>query len=128
MSEMALTADHLIVIGRGRLIADASVDEFLRRHSKKVVRVRSPQADELVALVAGPDVTASPLEPGLVEIDGLTAEQVGEAAAANGFVLHELTPQQVTLEDAFIDLTQGELEFRAHASLDSLAEKEDVPA
>lgn len=126
MSEMALTAEHLIVIGRGRLIADASVDEFLRRHSKKVVLVRSPQADELVALVTGPDVTASAVEPGLVEIAGLTAQQVGEAAAANGVVLHELTPQQVTLEDAFIDLTQGEVEFRAHASLGPLDEKEDV--
>ncbi|MGH3026808.1 MAG: ATP-binding cassette domain-containing protein, partial [Gaiellaceae bacterium] len=128
MSEMALTADHLIVIGRGRLIADASVDEFLRRHSKKIVRVRSPQADALVALISGPDVTASSLEPSLIEIEGLTAEQIGEAAAANGLVLHELTPQQVTLEDAFIDITQGDVEFRAHTSLDALDEKEDVPA
>src|SRR6195952_2977463 len=83
MSEMALTAEHLIVIGRGRLIADASVDEFIRRHSKKI---ETPG-------------------PGLIEIQGLTAEQVGEAAAANAVVLHELTPQQVSLEDAFIDVT-----------------------
>jgi ABC-2 type transport system ATP-binding protein len=128
MSEMALTADHLIVIGRGRLIADASVDEFLRRHSKNLVRVRSPQATELSAAVTGPDVSVEALEPGLIEIQGLTAEQVGETAAAAGFVLHELTPQQVSLEDAFIDITQGELEYKAHASLDPTTEKENVPA
>jgi ABC-2 type transport system ATP-binding protein len=124
MSEMALTADHLIVVGRGRLIADASVDEFLRRHSKKVVRVRSPQAEELVAAVAGPDVSVVALEPGLLEIEGLTAEQVGEQAARSGLVLHELTPQQVTLEEAFMDITQGELEFRAHAHLEAAPETE----
>jgi ABC-2 type transport system ATP-binding protein len=122
MSEMALTADHLIVIGRGRLIADTSVDEFLRRHSKNLVRVRSPQADDLATAVTGPDVTVETLEPGLIEIEGLTAEQIGEAAAAGGYVLHELTPQQVTLEDAFIDITRDELEFQAHTP------KETTPA
>jgi ABC-2 type transport system ATP-binding protein len=128
MSEMALTADHLIVVGRGRLIADASVDEFLRRHSKKVVRVRTPQATELVAAVAGPDVSVVTLEPGLLLIDGLAAEQVGEQAARSGIVLHELTPEQVTLEEAFMDITQGELEFKAHAQLEGDSEREEVPA
>src|SRR6202163_1361075 len=66
MSEMALTADHLIVIGRGRLIADVSVNEFIRRHSKHVVLVRSPQTTELAELVAGPDVTTDVVEPGLL--------------------------------------------------------------
>ena len=115
MSEMALTADHLIVIGRGRLIADTSVDEFIRRHSKNIVRVRTPQATELAAAVQGPDVTVDTLEPGLLEIIGLNAEQVGELAATRGFVLHELTPQQVTLEDAFMDITRDEVEFRSPA-------------
>jgi len=115
MSEMALTADHLIVIGRGRLIADTSVDEFIRRHSKNIVRVRTPQATELAAAVQGPDVTVDTLEPGLLEIIGLNAEQVGELAATSGFVLHELTPQQVTLEDAFMDITRDEVEFRSPA-------------
>jgi ABC-2 type transport system ATP-binding protein len=128
MSEMALTADHLIVVGRGRLIADASVDEFLRRHSKKVVRVRSPQAAELVAAVSGPDVSVVTLEPGLLVVEGLTAEQIGEQAARSGLVLHELTPQQVTLEEAFMDITQGELEFRAHAHLEAARDAEGAAA
>ncbi len=126
MSEMSLTADHLIVIGRGRLIADASVDEFIRRHSKNIVRVRSPQAEDLAAAVAGPDVSVQALEPGLLEIEGLEAAQVGDLAASNGYVLHELTPQQVTLEEAFMDITQGELEFRAHAELEGARDTEEV--
>jgi ABC-2 type transport system ATP-binding protein len=115
MSEMAVTADHLIVIGRGRLLADESVEHFIHRHSGNVVRVRTPSADELAAAVAAPDVTVTALEPGLLEVEGLTAVQLGELAARSGWVLHELTPQQVTLEDAFMDLTQDEVEYRAQA-------------
>ena len=117
MSEMALTADHLIVIGRGRLIADIGVDEFIRRHSRRVVLVRSPEATELASLLGGPDVSIEALEPGLIEIEGLNAEQIGQAAASNGIVLHELTPQQASLEDAFMDLTGREVEFHATTSL-----------
>jgi ABC-2 type transport system ATP-binding protein len=116
MSEMALTADHLIVIGRGRLIADLSVEEFIRRHSKNLVVVRSPQATQLAELIAGPDVTAEAPEPGLLEIEGLTAAQIGEAAAANDIVLYELSPKQASLEDAFMDLTRDEVEFHANTS------------
>jgi ABC-2 type transport system ATP-binding protein len=123
MSEMALTADHLIVIGRGKLIADTSVDEFLRRHSQNIVRVRSPQATELAGAVRSGDVTVEVLEPGLLEIHGLTAEQVGERAAANGYVLHELTPQQVTLEDAFMNITRDDVEFHAHSSGEAQAKE-----
>jgi ABC-2 type transport system ATP-binding protein len=115
MSEMALTAEHLIVIGRGELIADMQTDDFVRRASKKAVRVRSPQADALAALVAGPDVTVTSLSPGLIEILGLSSEQVGEEAAANGIVLHELTPQQATLEEAFMELTADAVEYQAAA-------------
>jgi len=113
MSEMALTADHLIVIGRGRLIADASVADFLAGASKPLVHVRSPQGEELENALAGPDVSVAVLEPGLLEVTGLTAMQVGEVAAAHGIVLHELTPHQASLEEAFMDLTRGELEFAA---------------
>jgi ABC-2 type transport system ATP-binding protein len=116
MSEMALTADHLIVIGRGRLIADVSVDEFIRQHSRHVVVVRSPQATELAALVSGPDVTTEAVEPGLLEIQGLTAEQIGNEAAVHGIVLHELSPRQASLEEAFMVLTRDELEFHANTS------------
>jgi ABC-2 type transport system ATP-binding protein len=112
MSEMALTADHLVVIGRGRLIADMGVDEFLRQASGKLVRVRTPQAARLRELVAGPDVTVTD-EAGALRIAGLNAEQVGDLAAANRIVLHELTPIQVSLEEAFMDLTRESVEFKA---------------
>jgi ABC-2 type transport system ATP-binding protein len=113
MSEMALTADHLIVIGRGRLIADASVADFVAGASKPLVHVRSPQGEELKNVLVGPDVSVSIVEPGLFEVSGLTAAQVGEAAALHGIILHELSPHQASLEEAFMDLTRGELEFAA---------------
>ena len=113
MSEMAMTADHLIVIGRGRLIADMDVDEFVRQASGKLVRVRSPQAARLRELVSRPDVSVAGDEHGALEISGLNAEQVGEIAAANHVVLHELTPVQVSLEEAFKDLTREEVEYKA---------------
>src|SRR5665213_655532 len=116
MSEMALTAEHLIVIGRGKLIADLSVEEFIRRSSKKLVRVRSPQATQLRELVLGPDITVTSNETGVLEIDGLTAEQIGEAAAANNIVLHELVPQQASLEEAFMELTRDQVEFRTEGA------------
>jgi ABC-2 type transport system ATP-binding protein len=125
MSEMALTADHLIVIGRGRLIADTSVDEFVRRASGSVTRVRSPEATRLRELVLGPDVTVTSEEPGSIEIAGLTTEQVGEIAAANGIVLHELTPQQASLEEAFMELTRGDVEFKTG---DEPRKREEVAA
>ena len=113
MSEMAVTADHLIVIGRGRLIADTSVDEFVRQASGAVVRVRSPQAAELRDLVLGPHVTVMSEEASVLEISGATPEMIGEIAAANGIVLHELTPMQASLEEAFMELTRDDVEFKA---------------
>ncbi len=111
MSEMALTADHLIVIGRGKLIADTSVDDFVARASQKVVLARSPQLERLRRALAGPGVSFVEEERGALEVHGLTAEQVGDAAALNGIALHELTPQQASLEEAFMNLTRDELEF-----------------
>jgi len=121
MSEMALTADHLIVIGRGRLIADSSVEELVRQASGNVVRVRSPQAEELRGHLIGPDITVVRLEPGLLEIQGLSAAQIGETAAQHRLVLHELTPQQVSLEQAFMDMTRDEVEFRTGELADARA-------
>jgi ABC-2 type transport system ATP-binding protein len=116
MSEMSLTADHLIVIGRGRLIADMSVDEFVRQASGQVVLVRSPQATELHELLAGPAVTITPAdERGVLEVTGLTAAEVGDAAAAAGIALHELVSQQASLEEAFMTLTREDIEYRALA-------------
>ncbi|HEU5215018.1 MAG TPA: ATP-binding cassette domain-containing protein [Gaiellaceae bacterium] len=111
MSEMALTADHLIVIGRGKLIADTSVDEFVARASQKIVLVRSPETEPLRAALSGPGVTFVAADRGALEVHGLTAEQIGDAAAAAGIALHELTPHQASLEEAFMNLTRDELEF-----------------
>jgi ABC-2 type transport system ATP-binding protein len=111
MSEMAQTAEHLIVIGRGQLLADMPVDEFVIGASKQLVRVRSPQSDALVELLAGPDVTVHSLEPGLVEVSGIDSTVIGETAAAHNIVLHELTPQHASLEEAFVELTRDEVEF-----------------
>jgi ABC-2 type transport system ATP-binding protein len=111
MSEMAQTAEHLIVIGRGQLLADTSVDEFVRGASKQSVRVRSPQLADLAERLSGPDVTIESIEPGLAEIRGLDAAQIGEIAAAHGIVLHELTPVRASLEEAFMELTRDEVEF-----------------
>ena len=113
MTEMALTADHLIVIGRGKLIADTSVDDFVARASQKVVLVRSPEVERLREALTGPGVSFAFADRGALEVHGLTAEQVGDTAAAAGIVLHELTPQQASLEEAFMNLTRDELEFAA---------------
>ena len=112
MSEMALTADHLIVIGRGRLIADVPVGEFIQGAGRNVVRVRSPQATELRELLVGPDVTVTVVD-GALEVSGLTAEQIGDIAAERSLTLHELTPQQASLEEAFMELTRDDLEYAA---------------
>jgi ABC-2 type transport system ATP-binding protein len=113
MSEMALTADHLIVIGRGKLIADTSVDDFVARASQKIVLVRSPELERLRNALAGPGVSFEAVERSALEVHGLTAEQVGDAAVAAAIALHELTPQQASLEEAFMNLTRDELEFAA---------------
>jgi ABC-2 type transport system ATP-binding protein len=116
MSEMALTAEHLIVIGRGRMIADLSVQEFLRSASKNVVRVRTPQAEALREEISGPDVTVTLAPDGALEVNGLSAEQIGEAAARSSIVLHELTPEHASLEEAFMDVTRDEVQFHAVAA------------
>ncbi len=121
MSEMALTADHLIVIGRGRLIADMSVDDFVRKASGTRVRVRSPQATRLRELVLGPHVSVASSESSLLEVEGLSAEQVGEIAAANKIVLYELTPVQASLEEAFMELTRDEVEYKTVESVELAA-------
>jgi ABC-2 type transport system ATP-binding protein len=77
------------------------------------VRVRSPQATELSALLAGHGVTISSDEPGSLTVEGLTAAAIGESAAAHGIVLHELTAQTASLEQAFMNLTQDEVEFKS---------------
>ena len=116
MNEMAVTADHLIVIGRGKLIADCPTQEFIERSSERSVLVRSPQAAALTELLAGEGgkVTASPGnggQPGALTVTGLEAPRIGEIAAGGGIVLHELTPQLGSLEEAFMELTADSVEY-----------------
>ena len=115
MSEMALTADHLVVIGKGRIIADGPVSDVVARATRSTVRVRSPQATQLAQLLSGPEVTVSAVEPGVLEVLGATSEGVGEAAAAARIVLHELTPVTGSLEDAYMSLTQDAVEYHSAA-------------
>jgi len=114
MAEISQTAEHLIVIGRGRLIADTSVSEIVAAASEGgAVMVRTPQPDELVrALVAGTATVRSP-ERELLEVHGLTSAQVGTIAAREGIVLYELIPQRASLEDAFMRLTGEAVEYQA---------------
>ncbi|MCD0445715.1 ABC transporter ATP-binding protein [Glycomyces sp. A-F 0318] len=113
MSEMALTAEHLIVIGRGRLIADVSVGEFIESAADESVRVRSPHANALHDLVAGPGTTVLSVDRGLFEVTGLSAEEIGDRAAAAGLALHELTVVRPSLEEAFMELTRDAVEYQS---------------
>jgi len=120
MSEMAQTAEHLVVIGRGRLIADTTVEEFVSKASSDApVRVRTPQAAELRDALAGAGVEISGDERGVLEVRGASAERIGEAAAAGGIVLHELTPLQASLEDAFMRLTHDAVEYHTGAAAEA---------
>ncbi|TQN44152.1 ABC-2 type transport system ATP-binding protein [Blastococcus colisei] len=117
MSEMAVTAEHLIVIGRGRLIADSPTAELIDRASHSSVRVRSPQLSELREVLAGPDITLTTHPDGSMQVTGLRAEDIGYLAASRQIVLHELSPQQASLEQAFMELTQDAIEYHATTTL-----------
>jgi ABC-2 type transport system ATP-binding protein len=113
MSEMALTADHLIVLGRGRILADAPVAEVLARAGGATVRVCSPDATRLVDLLAGPGISITSDTPQWLEVTGTSAQAIGEVAAAARLVLHELTPVAGSLEDAYMSLTQESVEYHS---------------
>ncbi len=113
MSEMENTADHLIVIGRGKLIADCTVAEFIARNSAQSVRVSTPQPGALARLAAAVGGVARDDGDGHVLLRGLDAEQVGDLAFENDIRLHELTPVTASLEQAFMDLTAASVDFRA---------------
>ncbi|WP_236791824.1 ABC transporter ATP-binding protein [Amycolatopsis sp. GM8] len=111
MSEMALTAEHLIVVGRGRLIADTSVTEFIESASSSAVRVRSPQAARLRSLLAGPDVAVTSEEDSVLQVSGMTAADIGLVALREQVPLEELTPVRASLEEAFMELTDDAVEY-----------------
>ena len=118
MSEMALTATDLVVIGRGQLIADTTVEDFIASNTEATVLVRSPGADALgAALVeAGGRVAAGP-DGGLL-VTGLDATRIGDVAHAQGIALHELSPQQASLEEVFMDMTSDMVDYHGHSPLE----------
>jgi ABC-2 type transport system ATP-binding protein len=114
MSEMALTATRLVVIGRGRLIADTTVAEFVARAGGGGVTVRTPQAARLRELLLGPDITVTSQQSDLLKVQGLSAEQIGQTAWQARLPVYELTPQQASLEEAFMRLTDDSVDFRSN--------------
>ncbi|MEU6216919.1 ABC transporter ATP-binding protein [Streptomyces sp. NPDC047022] len=114
MSEMALTADHLVVIGQGRLLADTSMADFIAKNSRSYVRVRSPQRERLLDVLHEAGITVVESGSGALEADGGKAEPIGELAARHQIVLHELSTQQASLEEAFMRLTAQSVEYHAH--------------
>jgi ABC-2 type transport system ATP-binding protein len=112
MSEMAVTADHLIVLGRGRVIADAPVAEIINAATRTTVRVRTPYAPELAELFARPGVGITRAGADELEFEGVSAVEIGNQAARAGIALHELTPVIASLEEAYMALTQNDIEYR----------------
>jgi ABC-2 type transport system ATP-binding protein len=115
MSEMAQTADHLIVIGRGRLLADTSTAELIESSTRRDVLVRSPRAAELAGLLAARGATVHREDDGALAVTGLDAAAIGDLAAEHGLAVHALVPRTASLEDAYLDLTGESVEYRAAA-------------
>jgi ABC-2 type transport system ATP-binding protein len=121
MSEMALTAARLVVIGRGRLIADTTVEEFVARAGGSAVTVRTPNAARLRDLLLGPDITVTSDQSGVLHVQGLSAEQIGTAAWQANLPVFELTTQHASLEAAFMRLTDDSVDFRSHDAAEAVA-------
>jgi ABC-2 type transport system ATP-binding protein len=128
MNEMAVTAQQLIVIGRGRLIADCATDEFIARSSQRSVLVKSPDAARLGELITAEGGLVKPDNGQVLTVSGLPAPRIGELAAREGLVLHELTPQLASLEEAFMELTHDSVEYDARTSQPAATEIQAPPA
>ncbi|MEV7607536.1 ATP-binding cassette domain-containing protein [Paenarthrobacter sp. NPDC089322] len=114
MSEMALTADHLIVIGRGKIIADAPITEIITGKGQARTRVRTDQPERLMQLLAGTGVSVEIHERELLEVSGLDPRGIARAALDNQVMIYELTPLQASLEEAYMELTKDEVEYHSH--------------
>jgi ABC-2 type transport system ATP-binding protein len=117
MSEMAQTATRLVVIGRGRLIADTTVEEFVARAASNTVVVRTPDASRLRTLLLGPGITITAGEPGVLHVDGLSSEQVGTLAWQGHVAIYALAVEHTSLEAAFMTLTSDSVEYRSSDSV-----------
>jgi len=113
MSEMSQTADHLIVIGRGRLLADVPTTTLIESSTRRDVLVRSPQAGELAGLMAARGATVTREDDGGLAVTGLDAPAIGDMAAEHGIAVHALIPRSASLEEAYLDLTGESVEYRA---------------
>jgi ABC-2 type transport system ATP-binding protein len=111
MSEMAVTAEHLVIVGRGRLLADTRIDELIARVAVDRVLVRSPHATELRDLLVRQQARVTSEEPGTLLVSGLPAEMISTLAAERRYALHELTPQRASLEQAYMELTRDAREY-----------------
>lgn len=121
MSEMALTADHLVVIGRGSLISTGTVSDFIAQSTSQFVRVRSSRSGELARLLSAEGVQVTNEDDGTLSVRGMPAADIGELAGASAIVLHELSPQMASLEDAFMELTRDSVEFQGVSDSDRIA-------
>ncbi|MDQ0408604.1 ABC-2 type transport system ATP-binding protein [Streptomyces sp. DSM 40167] len=113
MNEMAVTADHLIVVGRGRLVADCSTQEFIERSTKQSVLVRTPDGEKLAQLLREAGATVTATADADLDVTGLEAARIAELASAGHLVLHELSTRRGSLEDAFMELTKDAVEYDA---------------
>ncbi|MGD0442154.1 MAG: ATP-binding cassette domain-containing protein [Acidimicrobiales bacterium] len=127
MSEMALTADEVVIIGRGRLIAQIPVDDLVNQSSQRFVRVRSPEIDKLRAALVADGATAVVQEDGSLLVRGTDEVAIGERAARIPVVLHELSPQSASLEDAFMELTEESVEYHGATTANPTAVMRDNP-
>ena len=116
MSEMALTADHLIIIGRGKLLADLSTAQLISSSGRGDVLLRSPRAAELAGLIAARGATVTRQDDGALAVVGLDAAAIGDLAAGHGIALHALVPRQASLEDAYLDLTGESVDYRGEGT------------
>ena len=113
MSEMALTADHVIILGQGKLLRDQPMADFIADASSSVVRVRSPHVTDLAAIITSYDGTVTALGENTIEVEGLTSDRIGTLAAVEGITLYELTTEQASLEEAYMALTGDFVDYRS---------------
>jgi len=113
MSEMAVTADHLVIIGRGRLLADTPMGAFTKSNARRDVLVRSPRAGELAVLLAARGAAVTPQSGSCLAVAGMDAPVIADLAAAQGIPVYELTERHASLEQAFMDITSGSVDYRA---------------
>jgi ABC-2 type transport system ATP-binding protein len=121
MSEMALTADHLVVIGKGRLLANVSMNDFIDQNSHSYVRVRTPQPEALLDALTASGITATPVDGGAYEVLDGDPAAIGDLARDRGIALHELSPQRASLEEAFMQMTADSVQYHADADPDAPA-------